>query len=42
VEKSIALMMETVVTPETSVNFNQTKRYNIPENCYIRKAATGT
>jgi hypothetical protein len=31
----IALMMETVSTPETSVNFYQTTRCNIPEDSHL-------
>jgi hypothetical protein len=31
----IALMMEAASTSETSINFYQTTRYNIPENSYL-------
>jgi hypothetical protein len=33
---SNALMMEAVITSETSVNFCETSRRNIPEDCNIR------
>jgi hypothetical protein len=31
----IALMMEALSTPETSVNFDQTTRRNIPEDSHL-------
>jgi hypothetical protein len=33
----IALMMEAASTSETSVNFYQTTRRNIPENTFTRR-----
>jgi hypothetical protein len=37
VHSLIALMMETVSTSETSVNFDETTRRNIPEGCLLLK-----
>jgi hypothetical protein len=34
----IAVMMEAVSTSETSVNFYQTTRRNIPEDSHLRKS----
>jgi hypothetical protein len=31
----IALMMEAVSTPETTINFYETTRRNIPEGCHL-------
>jgi hypothetical protein len=35
--KTITLMMETVSTSETSVNYYQTTRRNIPEDSHLHK-----
>jgi hypothetical protein len=36
-ESILALMMEAVCTPETSVYFNDTTRHCIPKCCYLQK-----